>query len=109
MELDDKDKDGDLKATCCKATICKNCRAYIRKENMPPYSLTKGVDHGNAHRIGVLPISIVKLHILSLVRTYVQVIKIKGNLNRCWEHTQCTLKGNCIHFPHSHTMTNGSL
>ena len=39
-------------------------------------------------------------HILAKVRSYAQVIKIESNNGRRREHTQCSLKGCCIVFPH---------
>ena len=80
--------------------ICDHCRSHIKSGKVPPYSLAKGVDFGDADRIGLEPLSVFESHIISPVRTYIKVVKIETNSGRRREHTQSTLKGSCIYFPH---------
>ena len=80
--------------------ICDRCRSHIKSDRVPPYSLANGVDFGDADRIGLEPLSVFESHILSPVRTYIKVVKIETNTGRRREHTQSTLKGSCIYFPH---------
>ena len=94
---DGDDGDGD---SCMAAMLCDQCHGSIKGGKLPAYSLANGVDHGVAHRIGLEPLSVIELHIISLVRTYIQIIKIETNTGRQRDHTQSALRGNCIHFPH---------
>ena len=96
----DSDRDYGVEKTCMAAMICDQCHTSIKRGKLPAYSLANGVDHGVAHRIGLEPLSVIELHILSLVRTYIQIIKIETNTGRQRDHTQSSLRGNCIHFPH---------
>ena len=91
------DGDDDL---CMSAMICDQCHGPIKGGKLPAYSLANGVDHGVAQRIGLEPLSVIELHIISLVWTYIQIIKIETNTGRQRDHTQSALRGNCIHFPH---------
>ena len=107
---DKEDEDSDSTSTATdshndqarahEVMICDRCRSHIKSDRVPPYSLAKGVDFGDADRIGLEPLSVFESHILSPVRTYIKVVKIETNTGRRREHTQSTLKGSCIYFPH---------
>ena len=88
------------RAAAHEVMICDRCWSHIKSGKVPPYSLAKGVDFGDADRIGLEPLSVFKSHILLPVRTYIKVVKIETNTGRRREHTQSTLKGSCIYFPH---------
>jgi len=98
-EYQDKDKGGKVSY---RAMVCDTCWKYIMKGKKPPLSIASGVDFGHFRRIhpNLEPLSLFERHIVSKVRSYAQVIKIESNTNRRREHTQCTLKGCCIVFPH---------
>ena len=97
-DRNDDDNDGDSSYTA--AMICDQCHDSIERGKLPAYSLANEIDHGVAQRIGLEPLSVIELHILFLVQTYIQIVKIETNTGRQRNHTKSTLRGNCIHFSH---------
>ena len=73
------------------------------KKKIPQYCLANNVDFGNYRRIGLTKPNIIESHILSRLRLYQTLIKIKNNQKNGTHanYTGWKIQGNAILFPHT--------
>ena len=70
------------------------------KERYPPRSIARGVDFGDARRIGLEALTLRERQVIAKVRHYLHIIKIESNAGKQYEHTHSALKGCGIIFDH---------
>ena len=90
--------------------LCLNCLSSIFPEDtqqtkqnkpmIPTLSLAAGFDFGDYNRLGLTEPNRFEQCILSKVRRFITILKIKDNRGQRRDYTQQTLKGHAITFDH---------
>ena len=82
------------------AYMCSECKKSIDSGAIPRRSIASGVDFGDAHRIGLEPLTERERQIISKIRHYLFIVKIESNTKdgRVIERGQSKVKGCGIYF-----------
>ena len=88
----------DTNCTSPKAYLCTECWESVKKQCVPQNSIASHVDFGLFTRIGLEPLSLREMHIISQVRHYYNIIKVESNTRVLQEHQHSAIKGCSILF-----------
>ena len=58
------------------ATVCNDCLASLKKNEIPKLSIANGIDFGDYNRIGLTKPNTFKLSIIGIVTAYFKIIKL---------------------------------
>ena len=99
------DNDGVPEVTLCLDCHCsifpeKTSKTSKNKAKKPKLSLAAGYDFGDYNRLGLTAPNKFEVCILSKVRHFITVIKVKDNMGQRRDFTQQVLKGHSVVFDH---------
>ena len=79
------------------ATVCNDCLASLKKNEIPKLSIANGIDFGDYNRIGLTKPNTFELSIIGIVTAYFNIIKLTSNKGRS-DYTNVKFLGHLICF-----------